>query len=158
MHVQGDLVTGEATADLGGLVLAWRAMHAARCDEPAADAHRRGAAAEPRRNGFTPDQLFFIAFAHSWAGAIRPKQAEEMVTTDPHPPAEDRTNGTLANSPEFQRAFAISGPETDGQDGPLRHLVRPRYLRRFESSRSFSESRSRTGASALKPSSAGRGR
>ena len=30
MHVQGDLVTGEATADLGGLILAFRAMHASR--------------------------------------------------------------------------------------------------------------------------------
>ena len=54
--------------------------------------------------------MFFIAFAHSWASAIRPQQAEELVTTDPHPPADDRTNATLANSPEFQRAFAIPVP------------------------------------------------
>jgi putative endopeptidase len=98
LHVQGDLVTGEATADLGGLVLAWRALQALETPAQAAEAQ------------FTPDQQFFIAFAHSWAGAIRPKQAEEMVTTDPHPPAEDRTNATLANSPDFQRAFAISAP------------------------------------------------
>jgi putative endopeptidase len=31
-----------------------------------------------------------------------------MVTTDPHPPVEDRTNGSLANSPDFQTAFGIS--------------------------------------------------
>jgi putative endopeptidase len=99
MHVQGDLVTGEATADLGGLILALRAMHAA----PGIDA-------EPAMDGFTPDQVFFLAFAHSWASAIRPQQAEELVTTDPHPPANDRTNATLANSPEFERAFAITGP------------------------------------------------
>ncbi|HEV2320954.1 MAG TPA: M13 family metallopeptidase, partial [Gammaproteobacteria bacterium] len=30
MHVQGHLVTGEATADLGGLTLAWRAFHASK--------------------------------------------------------------------------------------------------------------------------------
>ncbi len=113
MHVQGDLVTGEATADLGGLVLAWRAMHSGRAgtgvQSPAANdspaAHSAGA-----DDGFTPDQQFFIAFAHSWASAIRKQQAEELVTTDPHPPADDRTNGTLANSPDFQRAFAIEGP------------------------------------------------
>ncbi|MGD0493915.1 MAG: M13 family metallopeptidase [Steroidobacteraceae bacterium] len=99
LHVQGDLVTGEATADLGGLMLAWRAMHSA----PAAKAL-------PVPGGYTPDQMFFIAFAHSWASAIRPRQAEEMVTTDPHPPADDRTNATLANSPDFQRAFAITSP------------------------------------------------
>jgi putative endopeptidase len=38
---------------------------------------------------------------------MRPEQAQELVTTDPHPPAEFRTNGTLANDPEFQAAFTI---------------------------------------------------
>lgn len=104
LHVQGDLVTGEAAADLGGLILAFRAMHAT---DEAGDAP---GAADPSMGGFTRDQVFFIAFAHSWASAIRPQQAEELVTTDPHPPADDRTNATLANSPEFQRAFAIPVP------------------------------------------------
>jgi predicted metalloendopeptidase len=31
-----------------------------------------------------------------------------MVTADPHPPAEYRTNATLANSREFQAAFGIA--------------------------------------------------
>jgi putative endopeptidase len=99
LQVQGDLVTGEATADLGGVMLAWRALHSLDGRTPPADGGE-----------FTPDQQFFIAFAHSWAGAMRPKQAEEMVTTDPHPPVEDRTNATLANTPEFQKAFAIKTP------------------------------------------------
>jgi putative endopeptidase len=96
LHVQGELVTGEAAADLGGLILAWRAWQA-----------QKGAAAPAGNQDFSPDQQFFIAFAHSWAGVVRPEQAQEMVTTDPHPPAEDRTNATLANSREFQAAFAI---------------------------------------------------
>jgi putative endopeptidase len=99
LHVQGDLVSGEATADLGGLILAWRAFHSA-----------TARASGDGLDGFTPDQQFFIAFAHSWASVMRPQQAEEIVTTDPHPPADDRTNGTLANVPEFQRAFAIPNP------------------------------------------------
>ena len=98
LHVQGELVTGEAAADLGGLILAWRAMHAL-------DAR----AVSGGDQEFTPDQQFFIAFAHSWAGALRKEQAEELVTTDPHPPAQYRTNATLANTPEFQTAFAIAG-------------------------------------------------
>jgi len=110
MHVQGDLVTGEATADLGGLVLAWRAMHAGESSAEPPAAPLAPADHRAPGTGFTPDQLFFIAFAHSWASAIRPRQAEELVTTDPHPPADDRTNGTLANSPDFQRTFAIAGP------------------------------------------------
>ena len=97
MHVQGDLVTGEAVADLGGLILAWRAFHAL----PVAAAGAQE---------FSADQQFFIAFAHSWAGQMRPEQAQEMVTTDPHPPTEFRTNGTLANSREFQTAFGIPAP------------------------------------------------
>ena len=87
LHVQGELVTGEAVADLGGLVLAWRAFHA----RPSALAGTSGS--------LTPEQQFFIAFAHSWADVVRPEQARESVTTDPHPPAEYRTNATLANSP-----------------------------------------------------------
>ena len=98
LHVQGDLVTGEAAADLGGLMLAWRAYQALPA-QPPTDAHE-----------FTPQQQFFLAFAHSWAGAVRPEQAREMVTVDPHPPAEYRTNATLANSPDFQAAFALSSP------------------------------------------------
>jgi putative endopeptidase len=100
MHVQGALVTGEATADLGGLMLAWRALHA-----PSAVPGAPGSVGE-----FTPDQQFFIAFAHSWASVTRPQQAEKTVTTDPHPPVEDRTNGTLANMPDFQTAFGILAP------------------------------------------------
>ncbi len=41
---------------------------------------------------------------------MRPEQAQELVTTDPHPPTIYRTNGILANSPEFQAAFGIVGP------------------------------------------------
>ena len=99
MHVQGDLVTGEAAADLGGLILAWRAFHSLAAPVGGAGAQQ-----------FSPDQQFFIAFAHSWAGQMRPEQAQELVTTDPHPPAEFRTNGTLVNDPQFQAAFAIPFP------------------------------------------------
>jgi putative endopeptidase len=100
LHVQGELVTGEAVADLGGLILALRAFHAI----PAAAATSDG----PQE--FSPDQQFFIAYAHSWAGDLRPEQAREMVTTDPHPPTIYRTNGILADTPEFQTAFGIVGP------------------------------------------------
>jgi putative endopeptidase len=93
LHLQGDLVTGEAAADLGGVILALRALHtlpsAGQSDRPAVD------------------RDFFMAFAHSWAGATRPEQAREMVATDPHPPAAFRTNGTLADDAAFQAVFGI---------------------------------------------------
>ena len=100
LHVQGDLVVGEAAADLGGLILGWRALHALPAN---ADAN----AGADGAGDFSSDQQFFIAYAHSWASQIRPEQAQELVTIDPHPPNEFRANGSLANDAEFQSAFAI---------------------------------------------------
>jgi len=111
LHVQGDLVVGEATADLGGLKLAWRALQTQRQSE----------LSSATASGFTPEQQFFIAFAHSWAGVVRPEQAQEMVTTDPHPPAEYRTNATLANSREFQAAFGL--PDSSPMVKPDRCVI-----------------------------------
>jgi len=96
VHVQGKLVTGEAIADLGGLKLAWRAFHASPYYKDAKTI-----------DGFTPDQQFFLGAAHVWASNIRPEEARRRATTDPHPPAMDRVNGTLANLPQFQQAFHV---------------------------------------------------
>lgn len=95
--VQGKLVVGEATADLGGLILAYRAFHESSAYKTAKTI-----------NGFTPDQQFFLGVAHVWAANIRPEQLRNMVTVDPHPPMIYRVNGTLANMPQFQSAFNIS--------------------------------------------------
>jgi putative endopeptidase len=96
VHVQGKLVMGEAVADLGGLTLAYRAYHQS-------PAYRLASTL----GGFTPDQQFFLAAAHVWANNIRPDEARRLVVVDPHPPAMYRVNGTFANMPEFQQAFAI---------------------------------------------------
>ncbi len=96
LHVQGELVAGEAAADLGGLMLAWRALHAL---PTSAAKHEKQASSE--------DQQFFLAYAHSWAGQMRPELAQKLATTDPHPPPSLRTNGTLLNSAAFQTAFAL---------------------------------------------------
>ena len=94
--VQGPLVVGEATADLGGLILAYRAFHAA-----------EGYQTQPTIQGFTPDQQFFLSFAHIWANNVRPERAHTLSYVDPHPPAMYRVNGTLANSPEFKNVFNV---------------------------------------------------
>lgn len=106
-HVQGKLVTGEAIGDLGGLTLAYRAYQAS-------------AAARQARpvDGFTPDQLFFLGYAHVWAGNIRPEAARLQVTVDPHPPAKYRVNGTLANMPAFKQAFHLK----DGSPMVSKHV------------------------------------
>jgi putative endopeptidase len=96
LHVQGKLVTGEETADLGGLMLAWRAFHAS-------GAYRSAKTID----GFTPDQQFFLGAAHVWAYNVRPAEARRRVTIDVHAPPLYRVNGTLANLPQFQEAFQI---------------------------------------------------
>lgn len=99
MTVQGQLVVGEATADLGGLMLAYRAFHSS-------NAYKN---AKPIA-GFSPDQQFFLGFAHVWAGNIRDEEARQRITTDPHPPMYLRVNGTLANMPQYHKAFLINQP------------------------------------------------
>ncbi|KTC83891.1 M13 family metallopeptidase [Legionella cincinnatiensis] len=97
LHVQGKLVVGEATADLGGIILAYRAFQ-----------HSKEYKNAPTIAGMTPDQQFFLATAHVWAMNIRPQQLRNQITTDPHPPAQYRVNGSLANIPQFQKAFHLS--------------------------------------------------
>ncbi|WP_115711207.1 M13 family metallopeptidase [Legionella sainthelensi] len=97
LHVQGKLVVGEATADLGGIILAYRAFQ-----------HSKEYKNAPTLAGMTPEQQFFLATAHVWAMNIRPQQLRNQITTDPHPPAQYRVNGSLANIPQFQEAFHIS--------------------------------------------------
>src|SRR6185503_18663896 len=81
-HVQGKLVTGEATADLGGLTLAYRAFHASKAYKEAKTI-----------DGFTPDQQFFLGAAHVWAEDVRPERQDQLVTINPHPPGNYRVNG-----------------------------------------------------------------
>lgn len=97
--VQGPLVVGEATADLGGVLLAYQAYHASKDYQDAKSI-----------DGFTPDQQFFLGVAHVWAGNIRPLFARQLITMDPHPPMQYRVNGTLANISAFQKAYALKAP------------------------------------------------
>jgi len=96
LSVQGKLVMGEAAADLGGVTLAYRAFMNS-------DAYKTAKTID----GYTPEQQFFLGMAHVWAMNIRPEKMRDLITTDPHPPAIYRINGTLANMPAFQAAFSL---------------------------------------------------
>jgi len=112
LHLKGGLVTGEAVADLGGLLLAYRAFHASPAYTTAAVL-----------DGYTPDQQFFLSYAHFWAQSMRPEQARAYAAADPHPPGQFRVNGTLANVSQFSQAFggatgATSAPAAPPTDKP----------------------------------------
>jgi len=91
----GRLVTGEALGDVGGLTLAYKAYKRA----------LRGKPEPPVIEGYTADQRFFLSFARVWAVNRRPEAIRMQLQTDPHPIAKYRANGTLADMPEFQKAF-----------------------------------------------------
>jgi len=86
---------GEDIADLGGLVLAWMAWKAETAD------------AEPEsRDGFTPEQRFFVGYAQWACENNRPEDLRARALTDAHSPGKYRVNGLVVNMPEFERAFA----------------------------------------------------
>ncbi len=91
----GKLEEGESIADLGGLTIA----HAAFEKTP------EGKANAPSIDGFTPEQRFFLGWGQIWEENIRPEYARLMAKTNTHPLDQFRTNGPLANTPAFAKAF-----------------------------------------------------
>lgn len=94
LHVNGKLTNGENIADLGGLTIAYSALEKALGDRP-----------RTAVDGFTPEQRFFLAWAQIWRNNTTPESARLRIATDPHSPGEWRTNGPLANLPEFAKAW-----------------------------------------------------
>jgi putative endopeptidase len=94
--VNPDLTMGENIADLGGLTMAFYAYK--RTDE-----YKK----QEIREGFTPEQRFFIAYAQLWKIKYTEAEMKKRLATDPHSPGMYRVNGPLKNCPEFFEAFQI---------------------------------------------------
>jgi putative endopeptidase len=97
IKVNGALTVGENIADIGGLKLAFAAYRLAR-------AGQRPVVAD----GFTEDQLFFIAHAQGWCDKTRPEIVEMNIKSDPHTPRKFRVNGATADNPDFAVAFSCA--------------------------------------------------
>jgi endothelin-converting enzyme/putative endopeptidase len=95
IKINSKLTEGEDVADLGGTILAWAAWKAA----------EQGKQLE-NRDGFTPDQRFFIGLAQWACENERPENQRVNAITDPHSPGKYRINGVVVNMPEFQQAFS----------------------------------------------------
>jgi putative endopeptidase len=106
LHENGKLEEGESIADLGGMTMAHAAF----------ETTREGKSAR-MIEGFTPEQRFFLGWAHIWAANYRPESARLSAKTDPHPLHPFRANGPLMNMPSFAKAWscgadsAMSRPE-----------------------------------------------
>ncbi|HXL22677.1 MAG TPA: M13 family metallopeptidase [Candidatus Dormibacteraeota bacterium] len=96
LHQNGRLVLGESIADLGGLTIAYAAY------EKSIDGKPRPAA----KDGFTPEQRFFLGWAQVWGANERLEYARLLANTNPHPLPRFRVNGPLSNIAEFAKAFA----------------------------------------------------
>ena len=95
IRINSRLTEGEDIADLGGLVLAWLAWKA------------ETAGTEPEsRDGFTPEQRFFVGYAQWACEHHRPEDLRARALTDAHSPGKYRVNGLVVNMPEFERAFS----------------------------------------------------
>jgi putative endopeptidase len=97
VHLNGKLTLGENTADNGGMRLAFMALMESLKGKP-----------QPKIDGFTPQQRFFLSWGQIWCQNIRPEAARMRAQVDPHSPGPDRVNGVLQNMPEFQKAFACT--------------------------------------------------
>jgi len=94
IKINGKLTLGEDVADLGGLLLAFRAWKE----------DTKGKKLESI-DGLTPEQRFFVGYGQSWCGNIRDEAQRLRATVDPHSPDRYRTTGVVTNIPEFQEAF-----------------------------------------------------
>jgi putative endopeptidase len=109
IKINSKLTSGEDVADLGGTLLAYIAWKDATA----------GAALESK-DGFTPDQRFFIGFAQWACNDQRPENLRVNAITNPHSPGRYRVNGIVANLPEFQKAFSCQASQPMVRAKPCR--------------------------------------
>ena len=109
-HVNGALTVGENIGDLGGLTIAHKAYAIALEDSPEdVDAPDDGQSAGEAE--LTGSQRLFMNWAYCWRTKRRKEQELQLLTIDPHSPAEFRAN-IVRNLDEFHAAFGTT--EADG--------------------------------------------
>jgi putative endopeptidase len=94
MHINGKLTLGENVADNGGVRLALMALLDALGNRNVGP-----------KDGFTPEQRFFLGFGQVWCENQTEQSLRLRNQTDPHSPGQFRANGVVQNMPEFQKAF-----------------------------------------------------
>jgi putative endopeptidase len=63
------------------------------------------------KDGFTPEQRFFLAYANVWAGNIRPEEVLQRTKSDPHSLGIWRVNGALPHIGAWYEAWNVT-PES----------------------------------------------
>lgn len=104
VHANGEFTLGENIADHGGLQVAFQAFKENEAAKPASERLRT-------RDGFTPEQRFFLAYANVWAGNIRPEEILNRTKSDPHSLGRWRVNGALPHIAAWYEAWNVT-PES----------------------------------------------
>ncbi len=97
LNGNGDLCCGENLGDHGGIKFAYAAFKNATKNNPL-----------PVKDGFTPEQRFFLAYAGVWAQNITEAEIRRLTTMDPHSLGEWRVNGALPLIDMWYDAFGIT--------------------------------------------------
>ena len=97
LNANGQLTVGENIADHGGLTIAMQAFKNATAENPL-----------PVKDGFTPEQRFYLSYSNVWAGNIRDEEIRNLTKSDPHSLSRWRVNGTLPHIDDWYTAFGIT--------------------------------------------------
>jgi putative endopeptidase len=100
-HVNGALTVGENIGDLGGLTIALLAY------EISLKGREHDAAVVDASDGLSGRQRLFRNWAYIWRIKRRPELALQLLSVDPHAPAEHRAN-IVRNLDEFHAAYATA--------------------------------------------------
>lgn len=96
VKVNGELTLGENIGDNGGLNISFRALQNSMKEHPLAV-----------KDGFTPEQRFFLNWARVWASNASPQVLDYLVKSDPHSPNEARVNAALSHIDAWYKAFNV---------------------------------------------------
>lgn len=97
VHANGEFTLGENIADHGGLNISFQAFRNATSEKPL-----------ETRDGLTPEQRFFLAYANVWAGNIRPEEILKRTKSDPHSLGRWRVNGALPHINAWYEAWNVT--------------------------------------------------
>ncbi|CAF0915198.1 unnamed protein product [Adineta ricciae] len=99
IHSNGNQTQGEDIADNGGLREAFFAYQKFTKASPNADKRL------PGLSKYSPTQMFFINYAHTWCAKMTDSYALDRVLSDVHSLGQFRVIGPTSNFVEFDRAF-----------------------------------------------------
>lgn len=94
--INGSQTLGENIGDNGGIHIAFRALQNSMKAQPL-----------QKKDGFTPEQRFFLSYARVWAANARPEVIDYLIVSDVHSPNFARVNGALPQIDEWYDAFGI---------------------------------------------------